>query len=156
MTAVPDDVGGARATAPPVTPWQDLLDDAHRRVKAFVAEGSTAQLTSKDALVLAERLWTSSRDDDGAVPIEAAVAVADLYWHRSMAAPRPPDEDDDLGAAISIYAMIAAADEEAVPEEPRPAVAEARSVTWKPRNQPWPLGGCCRGDRPAARSGNRV
>ena len=47
-----------------------------------------------------------------------------------MAAPRPPDEDDDLGAAIGIYAMIAEADAEAVPQElrrpwPRPG------ATWK-------------------------
>ena len=126
MTAVRDDASRRQGNSAPGTPWQDLLDDAHRRVEAFVADGSTAQLTSEDALGLAERLWTSSRDDDGAVPLEAAVAVADLYWHRSMAAPRPPDEDDDLGAAIGIYAMIAEADAEAVPEELRPAVAEAR------------------------------
>jgi len=126
VTGVPDEVGGRQGDGVPGPPWQDLLEEAHRRIKAFVMEGSTRQLMNEDALLLAERLWTSSRDDGGAVPIEAAVAVADLYWQRSMAAPRPPGDDEDLGAAISIYAMIAAADEEAVPEELRPAVAEAR------------------------------
>jgi hypothetical protein len=106
--------------------WPSLLAQAQARAAEFTEKGRAGPVLAGDTLDLAERLWTASRDASGAVPIEAALAVADLYWRRSQANPRPAAEDDDLGAAIAIYALIADADEEAVPEALRSAVAEAR------------------------------
>lgn len=110
-------------------PWQPYLDDVRARIAAFVADGRTEPVLGPDALVAAERLWTSARGSHGDVPAAAALAVASLYWHRSQAAPRPPADDEDLGAAIGIYAMIAVVDAEAVPPALRSAVAEARQLT---------------------------
>jgi hypothetical protein len=57
-------------------------------VAAFTEEGRGESVLADDTLGLAERLWTTARDASGTVPIEAAVAVADLYWRRSQASPR--------------------------------------------------------------------
>jgi len=123
------DRNGADDAAPS---WYPLLTEAHARIAAFTEERDSERLLADDTLLLAERLWTAARGASGAVPLEAGAAVADLYWHRSMARARPAAEDDDLGAAIAVYALVAAADADAVPAPLRSAVAEARAILGAP------------------------
>jgi tetratricopeptide (TPR) repeat protein len=113
--------------APP-PPWQALLDAARARTDLFVESGEPGLLLDDETLNLAEQLWTSARAADGSVPASAAIGVADLYWYRHLARPRPPAEDDDLGAAIAIFTMIEAAAPEALPEEIRPLVAQYKGI----------------------------
>lgn len=110
-------------------PWRPFLDDARSRVAEFVRDGQAGRLLASDTPTLAEQLWTSARDGDGAVPLAAAQAAADLYWHRHLARGRPAD-DEELGAAVALFAMITEVDANAVPEALRPLVDDVRRQ-WK-------------------------
>ncbi|MFG2340890.1 hypothetical protein [Streptomyces yangpuensis] len=90
-----------------------------------MADGRGDGLTGPDVPVLAERLWTQARDDDGGVPLEVALTVAELYWRRYQASPGVEGGSEDLGHAVALYTMIAEVAGDAVPEPMRPLVAQA-------------------------------
>lgn len=106
----------------PAARWPDLLDDVVARVEAFVEDGTTQGLLGDDAPAIAERLWTGARDDEGAVPLEVAVAVAQLYWGRHLAGGSPDGEDRE--AAVGLFAMIDEVAPDAVPDSVRPLLDE--------------------------------
>ncbi|KUO11281.1 hypothetical protein [Streptomyces sp. DSM 15324] len=90
-----------------------------------MTEGHGDGLTGPDVPKLAERLWTRARDEDGGVPLEVAVTVAELYWRRHQASGAPDTDGEDLGHAVALYTMIAEVAADAVPEPLRPLVAQA-------------------------------
>lgn len=109
------------------TDWAGLVADIEARIAAFARDGQPEHVTEPAAGELAELTWRNARDTDGAVPLDAASAVARLYWARHQAlAPRAPADDSDLGAAVAIFAMIDPVAPETVPEELRLLVDEAR------------------------------
>ncbi|MFD3468097.1 hypothetical protein ACFWWM_17330 [Streptomyces sp. NPDC058682] len=106
--------------------WWEPLDEARARIAAYLTDGQGGGLTRPDVPELAERLWTRARGDDGGVPVEVAVIVAELYWRRHQASRGPENGSEDLGHAVSLYTMIAeVAGDAAVPEPLRPLVAQA-------------------------------
>ena len=107
--------------------WRDLAAALETRVTTFMRTGQPELVTGPAAEDLAGQIWLRAREAGGAVPLDAALPVARLYWARHQAlAPRPPADDSDLGAAVAIFAMIGSVAPDAVPEELRPLVDEAR------------------------------
>lgn len=104
-------------TDPTPEEWEPLLREVRERVTCAAEHGDRDPVLDSSSLDLAELLWTTARDGDQAVPLEVAVAVAELYWWR-----------DDLEAAAGIYAMIDEAAPDAVPDAVRPLLRAAAAA----------------------------
>ncbi|WP_413756321.1 hypothetical protein [Streptomyces sp. MMBL 11-3] len=104
--------------------WREPLDEARARIAAYVTGGDAGRVTGPDVPALAETLWTQARDDDGEVPLDVALIVADLYWRRYQARRATDGDTEDLGHAVALYTMIAEVADDAVPEALRPLVTQ--------------------------------
>ncbi|MGA5446980.1 hypothetical protein ACPCVO_10015 [Streptomyces umbrinus] len=117
--------GRTTSRTDPDPAWREPFDEAQARIAAYVTGVDARGVTGPDVPELTEALWTLARDDDGGVPLDVALTVAELYWRRHQARQDTDGDTEDLGHAVALYTMIAEVAGDAVPEPLRPMVAQA-------------------------------
>ncbi|MGE6955127.1 hypothetical protein, partial [Staphylococcus capitis] len=106
---------------------EELIDDLTARITAFTNDDPGTVLDPA-ALITAESLLRLADNTDGGVPLPVAHVVAWLRWCRYLALPEGQDQED-LQAALALFAPIAQVAPEALPEPVRQHMSSFRQPT---------------------------
>lgn len=101
-----------------------LMADARGRIEAFRVRGAVEGLAAEDVSRLAEALWTGAKDEQGAVPLEVALVVGELYLSRYHSGAATGTEERD--AALVVFSMVGQVAPDRVPDAVRELIDEVK------------------------------